>query len=207
METFEPERPWWLLPPKRVPSAFWLALAALMLWMEYVTGSYNHLPVLYVIPVCLAAWYSGQWPALTLAVGITAAHGLFAWFATPAIGAFTLIGTMTLRGSVIIVMALWFARLSEHERALEQEVRTLKGLLPICSFCKNIRNDDGDWERVEDYVARHSRAEFSHGVCPDCQETHYSKVLGGMRAAKVRRLAAGVILQGDPEVAEVAQRS
>jgi hypothetical protein len=50
------------------------------------------------------------------------------------------------------------------------EVKTLSGLLPICSYCKNVRDDKGYWQQVEAYVADHSGAEFTHGICPDCYE-------------------------------------
>jgi GAF domain-containing protein len=49
-------------------------------------------------------------------------------------------------------------------------IKTLSGLLPICSSCKQIRNDDGYWQQVEVYVQNHSHAKFTHGICPDCAE-------------------------------------
>ena len=55
----------------------------------------------------------------------------------------------------------------ELQAALEQ-VRTLSGIVPICSGCKKIRDDEGYWEQVEAYVSRHTVARFSHGICPDC---------------------------------------
>ncbi len=58
-------------------------------------------------------------------------------------------------------------------RQLLSEVKALKGILPICSFCKKIRDDKGYWEQVEVYVTRHSNADFSHGVCPECLDKHY----------------------------------
>ena len=74
------------------------------------------------------------------------------------------------------------ARLRELDRlkdkankALERQVedhtaklKVLSGLLPICARCKKIRDDQGYWNRIEDYIDRHSEASFSHGVCPDC---------------------------------------
>jgi DNA repair exonuclease SbcCD ATPase subunit len=54
------------------------------------------------------------------------------------------------------------------EEAL-QSVRQLSGLLPICSSCKKIRDDEGYWHQIEDYFRVHSEAEFSHGLCPDCK--------------------------------------
>jgi hypothetical protein len=53
------------------------------------------------------------------------------------------------------------------------EVKTLRGILPICSFCKKIRDDKGYWDQVEVYVRQHTDADFSHSVCPDCMAKHY----------------------------------
>jgi PAS domain S-box-containing protein len=58
------------------------------------------------------------------------------------------------------------------QEALEQ-VKQLSGLLPICASCKKIRNDDGYWSQIEGYIADHSEATFTHGICPDC----FSKAL------------------------------
>jgi DNA-binding response OmpR family regulator len=62
-------------------------------------------------------------------------------------------------------------RFQELEDALKR-VKQLQGLLPICSYCKKIRNDRNYWEQVDAYIASHSEAQFSHGVCPDCYEIH-----------------------------------
>jgi DNA-binding response OmpR family regulator len=61
--------------------------------------------------------------------------------------------------------------LAERVRQLEaalSHVKTLQGLLPICSYCHKIRNDQESWERLESYVIAHSEARFTHGICPDC---------------------------------------
>ncbi len=52
-------------------------------------------------------------------------------------------------------------------------VKQLKGLLPICMFCKKIRNDGNYWQKVEEYLFEHTGADFSHSICPDCLEKHY----------------------------------
>ena len=57
------------------------------------------------------------------------------------------------------------------------EIKTLQGIVPICSFCKKIRDDEGYWKQVEIYVSQHTEAKFSHGVCPECITEHYSDVL------------------------------
>jgi chorismate mutase len=50
------------------------------------------------------------------------------------------------------------------------EIKRLQGILPICSYCKKIRNDEGAWNQLEEYICKHSNAEFTHGICPDCFE-------------------------------------
>jgi len=64
-------------------------------------------------------------------------------------------------------------KLSERVEQLEvalNHVKQLEGILPICSYCKKIRNDSNNWQHVESYVSDHSQAEFSHGICPSCYE-------------------------------------
>ena len=57
------------------------------------------------------------------------------------------------------------------------EVKQLNHLLPICSFCKNVRDDKDYWESVESYITHHTNSRFSHGVCPDCFNKHYAPML------------------------------
>ena len=67
----------------------------------------------------------------------------------------------------------------EMERLIEElqdalaQVKTLKGLLPICASCKKVRDDDGYWSRLDAYLGEHSNVEFSHSICPDCMKVMY----------------------------------
>jgi hypothetical protein len=67
---------------------------------------------------------------------------------------------------------LIFARIRIAERILnlQTEINTLADLLPICIYCKNIRDDNNYWQRVESYLKERIDIEFSHSVCPDCYE-------------------------------------
>jgi hypothetical protein len=67
-----------------------------------------------------------------------------------------------------------YLNIDRAEKALA-EVKTLRGFLPICSSCKKIRNDQGYWQAVEQYIKEHSEAEFTHGLCPDCFKKLYGK--------------------------------
>ena len=62
-------------------------------------------------------------------------------------------------------------RVKELEEALAN-VKRLQGLLPICSYCKRVRNDGNYWQQVDLYIAEHTEAKLSHGFCPDCFEIH-----------------------------------
>ena len=53
------------------------------------------------------------------------------------------------------------------------EIKTLRGILPLCSYCKKVRNDKGYWERVDVYIRKHSDADISHSICPECLEKYY----------------------------------
>jgi len=62
--------------------------------------------------------------------------------------------------------------INELQEALK-EIKTLRGILPLCSFCKKIRDDKGYWEQVDVYIYKHSQADISHSVCPECAKEHY----------------------------------
>jgi len=84
---------------------------------------------------------------------------------------------------ISITLSAGFAGILFYERKVREdklkqaieEIKTLRGILPICSSCKKIRNDKGYWEQIESYISNHSDAEFTHGLCDDCVEKIYGK--------------------------------
>jgi hypothetical protein len=62
--------------------------------------------------------------------------------------------------------------IAELQAALAQ-VKTLSGLLPICAWCKKARDDKGYWEDLETYLSAHSKAQFSHSICPECERRNF----------------------------------
>jgi len=71
------------------------------------------------------------------------------------------------------------ARVAELGESLAQ-VKRLHGLLPICAYCKKVRNDANYWQQIEAYVSEHSDATFTHGICPEC----YEKALRSLREGR-----------------------
>jgi hypothetical protein len=67
--------------------------------------------------------------------------------------------------------------LAELQKAMA-ELKTLSGLLPICSHCKRIRDDKGYWEAIEYYISQRSQAMFTHAICPDCAHKFYPELMG-----------------------------
>ena len=65
------------------------------------------------------------------------------------------------------------AKVNGELRSALEEIRTLRGTLPICAKCKSIRDDAGYWNRIEQYLKEHSDADFTHGLCPECEEDLY----------------------------------
>jgi AmiR/NasT family two-component response regulator len=81
---------------------------------------------------------------------------------------------------ITIEMALYKCRMEQERQRLISDlqdalakVKVLSGLLPICASCKNIRDEEGYWHRVEEYVRDHSEADFSHSLCPECAHRLY----------------------------------
>lgn len=69
-------------------------------------------------------------------------------------------------------------RLIASLREALAQVKTLGSLLPICANCKKIRNDSGYWEQIEVYIRDHAGVDFSHGICPECEQAFYGDFLG-----------------------------
>lgn len=79
--------------------------------------------------------------------------------------------------------------LADRVRALEDalaRVKRLQGLLPICSYCKKIRDDQNYWQQVETYIAEHSEARFSHSICPACYTAEVKPQLDRLRRQQAR---------------------
>ena len=116
-------------------------------------------------------------------------HNIFKGYSVGAVDyLFKPVNSFLLRCKVAVFCELYRQRQLLHKRYEEisaknqelirqmQEIKTLRGLLPICSHCKKIRNDKGYWESIEKYVQEHSEACFTHGLCFDCIRLLYPDI-------------------------------
>jgi DNA-binding response OmpR family regulator len=78
------------------------------------------------------------------------------------------------------------ARIADLEQALAR-VDQLHGILPICSYCKKVRNDTDSWQQMEAYVSAHSAVRFSHGICPDCIKSVMQPQIDELRRLRTAR--------------------
>lgn len=144
-----------------------------ILLLDLVTGPYLMFPIFFVIPVTLAAWFV-RWP-LAVSLGVLLPIGrlfiaLYVDHPTPT--AFTYVNAL-IRILVLGFIAVLVSRTARQTRALRQELKLLEGILPICMFCKRIRDEQQQWQPLESYISQHSEADFSHGLCLECARKHY----------------------------------
>lgn len=144
---------------------------------DYLAGPIVFFPILFVIPVALMAWNCGLRTALALGAVLCVIRFFiqYAWGIPYALHV-TIINACV-RLAVLFIITFLCGKLSEQTQALRERVRTLEGLLPTCSFCKDIRDENGDWHQIEAYVSSRSKARFTHGICPTCVTRHYGGML------------------------------
>lgn len=154
-----------------------LAVAGLMLLVDWLTGPYIRFPALFILPVLIAAWNQGFFAAAAIGLGLSLgrllATDLPGGGDTPTSDAINAL----LRALVFTLIAFLTHLVAGQTRALREEVRQLEGILPICGFCKAIRDEQGQWRKLETYVTEHSKASFTHGLCPECTQKHYGQFL------------------------------
>jgi hypothetical protein len=153
---------------------FLIVIITLILIADYFSGPFIQFPIVYLIPVALATWYYGRWWGLVLSITLPLIRFYFniALWSVP----WTILEASInaiIRITVLSSFALIIHRTAMQTMELSQEVQLLEGLLPICSFCKKIRDDNQQWQQLETYIIERSMATFSHGVCPECAEKHY----------------------------------
>jgi len=157
---------------------YWILLGLVILMGDYISGPTIQFPILYLIPVSLASWYSGFRWGLAFAVTMSLIRLYFSVRLWPVhLTVFDASINTVIRIIVLGGMAFLVSRTAAQTRALAKRVRVLEGILPICSFCKKIRDTNNTWQPVEVYISDRSNAQFSHGFCPECGERHYSDYL------------------------------
>jgi hypothetical protein len=153
-------------------------MSILLLIADYFAGPFIQFPVSYLIPVAFLSWFNGRRWGLIFAILMPLVRFYFN------VALWTIPWTITeasinalIRIVVLSSFALIIDRTAIQTRKLSRQVSLLEGLLPICSYCKKIRDQKDQWQVMEKYIMDRSVATFTHGICPDCLREHYGDVL------------------------------
>jgi len=161
-----------------------IPLTLIVALLDYYTKNDLQVSVLYLVPIALASWKLGKGEAVFVAsfsaliwfVAETPAlrQGTSVW--VPFLNMLALFGVFLTVALILSALREAFAEqkrlIGELEEALGR-VKTLTGLLPMCSWCKKVRDDHGYWQAVEAYIHDHSNAEVTHGICPECKSSFF----------------------------------
>ncbi len=167
-----------------------LSLAGIILLgvADFFTGWEFGFFVFYFIPISYTAWYCSR----NASIAVSLVSGA-AWFAADYLLAhhyssvlFAFWNTLIRLVSFLIIsfsianiryLLLSERRKSSQLREALSQVKTLRGLLPICASCKKIRNDEGYWEQIESYFHDRSEVDFTHGLCEECVRKLYPEIM------------------------------
>ena len=166
-----------------------IALTLIVALLDYYSEHELHVSFLYLIPITLASWKLAKGEAL-----FVAASSALVWFVAEAlilrdtpglwIPFANMLALLIVFLTVVLILSALRKAFADQERLIGEledalgRVKTLSGLLPMCSWCKKVRDDRGYWKAVEAYIHEHSDAAITHGICPECRTSHFAKGKG-----------------------------
>jgi hypothetical protein len=153
-----------------------IALSVVVLgFADYATGYELDFFLFYFVLIAMAAWKVGPISSYLISILSSIVWLLSDTSSHPYSSVLFASGNTIMRLLSFFIIGYFtskiqFLPVKEHEtsRGRLSQVKTLSGLIPICASCKKIRDDEGDWHRIEEYVEKHTNAEFTHGLCPEC---------------------------------------
>jgi K+-sensing histidine kinase KdpD len=157
--------PWWMLPV-----CFLLTTAIFIMDLNIPLGVAGG--ILYIVPVLLFSLLPFG-PAIFVVGLVCSILIISGLYYSPKIDFVTwkVLANRSLAIFVIwvtVILCYLHNKYREQWEAARAQIRVLEGILPICMDCKKIRDEDGNWFRFENYISKHSEANFSHGYCPEC---------------------------------------
>ena len=165
-----------------------LAMALLIDGLDVVTGEEYEFFIFYFLPVGLAAWTLGLAPGIIISLFSAGAWFQSDWLTYPEHSWQVESWDTAMRLLSFLALSLTLSRirrdlnkerrLNEELNAAMKEIKQLQGILPMCSFCRKIRDHNNAWVMLEKYIADHSDAQVSHGLCPDCYKKYYGSENG-----------------------------
>jgi len=138
---------------------------------DYLGGPYLALSILFLLPVALAARFSGLGWGLAWGLLLPLAHLGFNVIWPP----MRPLADSVLNAVIRMAVLTMFAVLIDRNTRQAREIRALRGLIPVCAFCKKIRVEDQTWQPIEHYITANSEALCTSTFCPECAAKHYGQ--------------------------------
>ncbi|HET6778659.1 MAG TPA: hypothetical protein VFH26_07200 [Gemmatimonadales bacterium] len=153
----------------RVRAVHWVLASVAILMVDYLTGPFIQFPILFIVPVALATAAHGfaVGSCVAIILPLLRLSFFFSW---------QLPASWLLEGidaGVDVAILIGFVALVAHILDQQRKILVLEGMLPICSFCKRIRDEGGQWRQLESFIAARSAAQFTHTFCEQCGRVHY----------------------------------
>jgi hypothetical protein len=158
----------------RVRAVHCVVASVLILFVDYMTGPFIQFPILFIVPVAMATAAQGVIAGSIVAALLPLLRLTF--FLRWDLPSSWLLESVDTGVDVIILVG--FAALIHKTLLQRRQIRVLEGMLPICSFCKRIRDERGQWRQLEAFITERSDALFSHTFCEQCGRTHYPDAFG-----------------------------
>jgi hypothetical protein len=149
-----------------------LILVLIIFLLDMMTSVGVALSILYVIPVYLATWSRPPWNIIVVAA-VSTVLTTYSYFFSPSGG---IPKIAAINHFLVVVALLITAVLALRHNQLSEEIKTLHGLLKMCTSCKNILNEEGEWTPLEVYIGTHSEAAVTHSVCSRCKSEYREKL-------------------------------
>jgi hypothetical protein len=156
-----------------VRAGHWIAASVAILLVDFGTGPFIQFPILFVIPVALATALHGRVGGIGVGVVLPLLRlSFFLHWSLPSSWLLEALDT-----AVDVAILIGFSLLIDHILQQQRAIRVLQGMLPICGFCKKIRDETGAWRQLESFITERSSAQFSHTFCQECGRKHYGPLV------------------------------
>jgi K+-sensing histidine kinase KdpD len=154
-----------------------LVLSVATLVLDYLFGPVVQFPMLYMLPVILAASYHE--PVLAIAMGVLLPFSriVFDWMGDPDWHRPFPWLNYEIRAVVLGLTGYLAHETAERVRTFRSQVRQLAGILSLCSYCKKIHLPSGKWQEIDQFLAHNTDVQISHGLCGECVRDHYPELL------------------------------
>jgi hypothetical protein len=149
--------------------AVWFGVAGIFLTADYYAGPTIQFPIAFIFPVALASWHRGIRWGLFFAVCQPVSRFAFNLY-WDAPWPMTVAAINLLIRVVVLCAFAWLVAYTVRQR---HRIAALERLLPVCAWCRKIRNEQDKWQSLDSYLSEHAKIDVTHSICPDCMSKQF----------------------------------